>query len=254
MDICGRCDLIDVHCHIDLYSEPEQQLASSQRQGHTIIAVTNLPSHWKVGQPYFHGLKRIRQAVGFHPLLVHQHTSRERHLFQEIVQQCSYIGEVGLDNSSEGRESFQKQVQSFEFVLRTIENQPKFLSIHSRSADKETLRLLKEFRRKQAVFHWYTGSLSVAEEILEQDHFFSINPAMIRGRKGQDLLKILPRTSVLTETDGPHISHGGTAIKPGEVSSVYDYLADLWESSESEVFFQVQQNLTTILSKLKQSS
>lgn len=254
MDSCRWCDLIDTHCHIDLYPDPEQQLASSQRQGHTIIAVTNLPSHWKVGEPYFRGLKRIRQAVGFHPLLVQQHTSRERHLFEEIVRQCSYIGEVGLDNSPEGRGSFQRQMQSFEFVLRTIENQSKFLSIHSRSADKETLRLLKEFRRKQAVFHWYTGSLSVAEEILEQDHFFSINPAMIRSHKGQELLKILPRTAVLTETDGPHISHGRMKIKPGDVSSVYDYLADLWDLSESEVSFQIQQNLTTILSRLKQSN
>lgn len=253
MDRCGRCDLIDAHCHIDLYPEPEKQLAYSQRQGHTIIAVTNLPSHWKLGEPYFRGPKRIRQAVGLHPLLAQEHTIQERNLFQSIAQRCSYVGEVGLDYSPEGRESFQRQLESFEFVLQTIENQPKFLSIHSRSADGETLRLLTQFRRRQAVFHWYTGSLSMAEKILEQNHFFSINPAMIRGRKGQELLKILPRTSVLTETDGPHINHAGMTIKPGEVNSVYEYLSDLWDLSESEVFSQIQQNLTTILSSLKQS-
>lgn len=247
MDSCGRCDLIDAHCHIDLYPEPEQQLASSQRQGHTIIAVTNLPSHWKVGEPYFRSLKRIRQAVGFHPLLVQEHTRQERHLFQDIVQQCSYVGEVGLDHSAKGRGSFQKQLESFEFVLKTIENQPKFLSIHSRGAEKETLRLLTEFGRKQAIFHWYTGTISVAEDILASNHYFSINPAMIKTRKGQALIDMLPKSCVLTETDGPHIQEGGQSIKPGEVHAVVEYLARIWNEEVRSVVGQIEKNLSSIL-------
>jgi len=37
--------MIDAHCHIDLYPNPEKLLRELDKQGITVISVTNLPSH-----------------------------------------------------------------------------------------------------------------------------------------------------------------------------------------------------------------
>ena len=88
--------------------------------------------------------------------------------------------------SREGRETRNKLLNSFQFVLRCLNNEPKFVTIHSRQAESAVLELLKYEYPHPVVFHWYSGTLNTLESAIQAGHFFSINPAMVRSTKGRN--------------------------------------------------------------------
>lgn len=45
--------MLDTHCHIDLYKNPEEILKECIKENLTVISMTNLPSHFEKGYPYF---------------------------------------------------------------------------------------------------------------------------------------------------------------------------------------------------------
>lgn len=65
--------MIDTHCHIDLYKNPIKILQECENAGITVLAMTNLPSHFEMGYPHILPFKRIRLALGMHPLHAEQH-------------------------------------------------------------------------------------------------------------------------------------------------------------------------------------
>src|SRR5579862_1287908 len=123
--------MLDAHCHIDLYPEPSAVADRAEHAGVFTIAVTNLPSAFKRSQPHVALRRRMRLALGLHPLLAEQHNN-ERNAFLSLIDATSFIGEIGLDFSREGKPTAELQIESFEFVLRALAGKPKFVSIHSR--------------------------------------------------------------------------------------------------------------------------
>jgi TatD DNase family protein len=61
-----------------------------------------------------------------------------------------------VDFSSEGFSTKEKQLHSFQFAMETISNTNKIVSLHSRRAEKEVLEVLKRYKIKNAIFHWYS--------------------------------------------------------------------------------------------------
>lgn len=163
--------MIDVHCHFDMARNPEKYILDNEKKNITTIGMTNLPSHFQMGANHLRNYRYIRLALGLHPLRAKDH-AKEYSKFAEYVKQTSYIGEVGLDFSREGLPTKETQLESFDYVLNCIKGQKKILSIHSRRAEKETLELLLEKKIENAIFHWYSGSLSVIKMIIDSGYFF----------------------------------------------------------------------------------
>jgi TatD DNase family protein len=69
--------MLDTHCHVDLYKQPSAVADRAERAGVFTILVTNLPSAYERSRPYVAQRRRIRLALGLHPLLADQH-ARER--------------------------------------------------------------------------------------------------------------------------------------------------------------------------------
>lgn len=242
--------IIDTHCHIDLYANPKQILQDSVKANITVLAMTNLPSHFEVGLPYILPLKKIRLALGMHPLYAEQH-NREFPTFLKNLHKTSYIGEVGLDFSREGFPTKEIQISTFEKVLAAISTQKKILSIHSRRAEKEVLALLVEYRIKSAIFHWYSGPLNLIDEITKLGYFLSINPTMTKSASGRKIISKIPKQFVLTETDGPFIDENNVPIKPGQVQTVITFLANEWMLSEEKVKMIIRDNFMRIIAQIK---
>ena len=93
--------IIDTHCHFDMMSQPEAYIRQKELAGDIVIGMTNLPSHFEMGFPYVKEFRHIRLALGLHPLLATE-SKKEMPLFKRLVNQTSYIGEIGLDFSKEG--------------------------------------------------------------------------------------------------------------------------------------------------------
>jgi TatD DNase family protein len=238
--------MIDTHCHVDLYPKPTEVAAGADRAGVLTIIVTNLPSAFDRSYPHVQSFRKIRLALGLHPLVAQKHSS-ERKRFKELIDKTSYIGEIGLDFSREGYSTKGIQIESFRFILQNLQGKPKFITLHSRQAESAVLDILEEEKRSPVVFHWYSGSLETLRRALLQGHFFSINPAMLNSHKGQRIIESLPPERVLTESDGPFVKVGNRAALPSDVALVESHLAILWKMKRHDVNTKIKDNLLELL-------
>ncbi|TAN00438.1 MAG: TatD family deoxyribonuclease [Chitinophagaceae bacterium] len=244
--------MIDAHCHIDLYKRPEDILNECEALDMTVLAMTNLPSHFEVGYPFFLERKKIRLALGMHPLYAKYHEN-EFPSFIRNTSKTSYIGEIGLDFSQEGIATKEIQLKTFKRLLFELTGKKKILSIHSRRAEKEVLEHLIGYQIKSAIFHWYSGSLSLISKIYSAGFFFSINPAMIRSKTGQSIISQIPMDYVLTESDGPFIQNDGEVIKPRDISLVITYLSSIWQLPQSAIQEKINSNFHRLINTIKSS-
>lgn len=245
--------MLDTHCHIDLYPNPFAIAREVEKRGILTIAVTNLPSHFEMGQPHLRGFRKIRPALGLHPLMA-EHHERERKKFKQIFSKTSYIGEIGLDFSKVGQDTKDIQIKSLCFIFKQIQDRPRFVSLHSRSAESKMLELLEEFNIQGAVFHWYSGSLTVLDQAVRSGHYFSINPAMIRSKKGRNIIDRIPLDRILTESDGPHIQLRNQSVKPIDIKGVLEVLGGIWGMSFQEVDGQVWSNFMKLLAPIREQA
>ena len=197
--------MIDTHCHFDMMPNPEAYVRQKENAGDIVIGMTNLPSHFQIGQPFVMHYKHIRLGLGFHPLLAAENKN-ELALFKRLIDGTSYIGEIGLDFSKEGYASKEEQIIVLKEILTTLRGKRKIVSVHSRRAEKELLELLGEFNIENVIFHWYSGSVSLIPAILERGYYFSINEAMTLSHSGKSIIDKIPQDRVLMETDAPYNS------------------------------------------------
>lgn len=242
--------IIDTHCHIDLYPNPRKVLQDCVKANITLLAMTNLPSHFEIGYSHFQSLRKIRLALGMHPLMADFH-KKEFDLFLKNINKTSYIGEIGLDFSKEGYETKDIQLASFNRILKLVSDKKKILSLHSRKAENEVFELLIQYKIQYAIFHWYSGGLNLIKNISDAGYYFSINPAMIKSISGQKIISKIPRENILTETDGPFICKGNLPLIPGEIEEVLDYLSKIWNINIDEVQNIINVNFKRLISNLK---
>ena len=238
-----------MHCHLDRYGDPRKVASEAERAGVTIVAVTNLPSHFLLGREPASMLKNVRLSLGLHPLLA-PHSERERSLFAQLVSATSYIGEVGLDFSRDGQKTRQEQIASFEFVLDLVKLNGKIISIHSRRAEEVVLSLLQNSSISAATFHWFSGTDDVVRKVLDAGHFLSVNSAMLKSERTRALLARVPPSRCLLETDGPYTVTGTQKSRPAHVHHVVSELSDVWRMSVDEVQEQIQGNFVEMLRSL----
>lgn len=244
--------MLDAHCHLDLYSDPSQTAADADKAGVFTVFVTNLPSAFDVSYPHTRQFRRVRIALGLHPLTADLHSERELARFKELVGKTSFIGEVGLDFSREGLATRERQLASFRFVLRCLQDRVKFVTIHSRQAEAAVLDLLDEHYRHPVVFHWYTGTTRSLDLAISRGDFFSINPSMLRSAKGRNIIARIPRGRTLTESDGPFINVGQRNVVPADVELVERGLAEMWGEDPLAVRHVVAKNFQALVKPLKE--
>ena len=194
--------IIDTHCHFDMMPHPEAYISAKEKAGDIVIGMTNLPSHFRMGQPHLRLFKHVRLALGVHPLLASENKN-ELPLFNSLLDLTSYIGEIGLDFSKEGLSTKGDQVFVLRKLLEKLEGKKKIISVHSRKAEKELFNLLCEYNINNVIFHWYSGPIDLIPSIISKGYYFSINEAMSISKNGRAIIKEIPRNRILTESDAP---------------------------------------------------
>jgi len=241
--------MIDTHCHIDLYDDPIQVANECEKLGIITIGMTNLPSHFEMGFNHLLTFKKVRLALGMHPLHAESH-KKEFPSFIRNISKTSYIGEIGLDFSREGIATKEIQIQTFTQILLALAGQNKILSLHSRKAEREILKLLIEHDIKLAIFHWYSGPVSLIDEMVRAGYFFSINTAMIKSKSGQEIISRIPMEHLLTESDGPFIGINDRPVRPVDLKLVLQYLSVVRNISIDIVQKTIDQNFASLITSL----
>lgn len=242
--------MIDSHCHIDLYNNPNLIAQKAEKFNVRTIAVTNLPSHFEIGRIHLLSYRKVRIALGLHPLYADEH-DKELPKFTKLMKKTSYIGEVGLDFSSKGIKTKDIQLKSFKFILESIKNENKILNLHTRGAEETVFRLLKEYNIKNAIFHWYTGSLTLIDKIIESGYFFSVNISMAKSQKGKRIIEKIPIDKLLTETDGPFISIKRKPIEPTDNKMLLFMLQEIRNIPAEIIERQIDKNFNNLLQRIK---
>lgn len=244
--------MIDFHCHLDLYPDPFSVAARCREEDDLyVLSVTTTPSAWPKSRTLAGDSSRIRVALGLHPQLAHERAS-ELGLFDELLKQNKYVGEIGLDGGPELRRHQNKQKQVFDHVLASCSKAGgKILSIHSRRAASAVLESLALHPDAGApVLHWFSGTPSELERAIQQKCWFSVGAAMMSSSKGRALVERMPRDRVLTETDGPFAEVAGIALMPWNVSEAESQLCEIWQVSADQGRADLRMNLQRLLTAI----
>ena len=71
---------------------------------------------------------------------------------------------------------------------------------------------------------------------------------MVRSAKGLELLRAMPRSRVLTETDGPFaLSGSGTPLQPAEVAPAQVAIGTAWGVSDQDAEAELLCNFKTLV-------
>ena len=226
---------VDLHCHLDLYPEPVAAVRRCQEMGAYVLSVTTTPKAWRGTLAISKGAPRIRTSLGFHPQIAHQRIG-ELPLFEGLLPETRYVGEVGLDGSPECKPHWREQLKVFDQVLKfAAAAGGRIFTVHSRRAASDVLDALD--RRPDAgvhVLHWFTGSKAELARAADMGCWFSVGPAMLASKRGQELAALMPPDRVLTETDGPFAAMNKIPLQPGEVGRAVWGLAAAWGIEEEE--------------------
>ncbi|MFA4996407.1 MAG: Qat anti-phage system TatD family nuclease QatD [Patescibacteria group bacterium] len=221
---------IDTHCHLDLYKDYKSVIEDSKANETLVLAVTSTPSVFKQDSALFDDNNNIITSLGLHPQIAEQY-AQQINLFEELLPNTQFIGEVGIDDPKNT-----KQIEIFKRILKAAATYgDKIISVHSRNSANEVVPIIGSAYPGHIIMHWYSGSFKLLRESINNGYLFSINPAMVISKTGQQIISSLPLDCILTETDGPFTKIGERNTVPANVQIVIEYLAKVHNKTTEEI-------------------
>ena len=245
--------IIDTHAHICdpvFDNDRSQVLARAGDAGITaVIAVGEDLSNARknIGLAADHPV--LRPAAGLYPTIIDGAKAEEMHGFiRKERAGLVAVGEVGLDFwivKEESAKELQKEIfKGFISLARELDLP---LNVHSRSAGRHAVALLLECNAAKVQMHAFDGKASAALPALEAGYFFSIPPSVVRSRQKQKLVKKLPLSHLLVESDSPVLGPDpNRRNEPGNVSISIKAISELKNISTQEVMEAVLENTQTL--------
>lgn len=148
------------------------------------------------------------------------------------------LGECGLDGHWVGESTFAEQERVFEaFIAMALEfDLP--LIIHTRKRELRAMEILRHHQVKRVNFHCYGGKVKAALDAAHNEGWWFSIPANARHSEAfTKMLKQLPESCILTETDAPYLSATkGHRSEPADVVGTVQYLAELkgWKTEQAQ--------------------
>ena len=255
----------DAHCHIQLsdYDADRAEVIARMTEaevGGLVVGVDSASS--KVAVELVRGSETLFAAVGLHPNDTDEPFNHE--LFDTLAQDpvVRAIGECGLDYYRPGEPDAVKKIQRdiFEAQIELAVKYDKPLMIHSRpskgtqDAYHDTVDLLRSKKaeygdRLRGDMHFFVGGIEEAKSFVELDFTMSYTAVITFTSDYDEVIRYIPLTHVLSETDSPYVAPAPNRGKRNEPTAVRDVVAAMARirgQDEEEVRKAVLLNATRI--------
>ncbi len=195
----------------------------------------------------------LRPAAGLYPTILDPAQADEMQAFIRNERSSLFaIGEVGLDFwivKEDAEKEIQKEIFKSFIELSKELNLP--LNVHSRSAGRHAVALLLECSAAEVQLHAFDGKASAAMPAVEAGYYFSVPPSVVRSRQKQKLVKNLPLSCILVETDSPVLGpEPKERNEPANITVSIKAIAELKNVSEGQVIEAVAENTRTLYRNL----
>lgn len=252
--------MIDSHAHLsypDIKNDLDEKLRLAKLAGitHILTISTNMSSmieNIQIANKY----DNIFSSIGVHPSHFDDNYDLNELIEMSKMEEVIAIGEVGLDYHYLNEFPKESQLKLFQDMLSLSNSINLPYIFHSRECFDDIFDIIAEYPIKSAVFHCYADTLENAKKILDLGFYISFS-GIVTFKNSEDLrniAKYVPKDKFLIETDCPYLTpvpYRGKTNEPAFVSLVAECLAELRQTTVSEISEITTQNFFQLFSKAK---
>jgi len=248
----AKLGLADTHCHLDFPEfdqDRDEVIRRARLEGVDLII--------NIGSSLSGSIKSIElskqydfiyASIGIHPHEADRFDDKQEAALNGLLktEKVVAIGEIGLDyylpagRQGKNYSKPQNQASLFKALLAFAKNFNLPLVIHTRNAQEDTLRILREAMPVRAVVHCFSADEYFLKECLDLGFFvsFTCNITYKKADNLRELVKIVPLERIFLETDAPFLApeeFRGRRNEPKHVKELAYEIARIKEISPVEV-------------------
>lgn len=251
---------IDSHCHLDfpeLATDQANVLARARNAG--VVGIVNINTKRRDFEKTCATAQRYGEvfcSFGIHPH--HVAEPGEGASTEEIINFAQApkvvgLGETGLDYHYDFAPRTLQQ-EAFRRHIRAAKACDLPVIIHTREAEEDTLKIMKEEGPFKGVLHCFSSKRYLAKEGLKLGLYVSLSGILTfnKSQELRDIVRDLPMERLLIETDSPFLApvpHRGKPCEPAYVARTAETLAKIKGLSAREVGEQTTANFLRLFTK-----
>ena len=205
--------LIDSHAHLlseGFDDDREVLLGELAEQMEAIMECASAPQDFpRVAElvqvyPFLYG------AVGVHPEEIAAWSNQAAEQIAQYLHcpKIQAVGEIGLDYywAENPPRPFQQEIFRRQLALAQELDMP--VIVHDREAHGDSLAIVKEFPGVRGVFHCYSGSAEMAQELIKLGWYLGFDGPITykNARRAAEVAAVTPLERMVVETDSPYLS------------------------------------------------
>lgn len=247
--------LVDAHIHLSdaEYAKCTDELVVDAKCSNVVALVSNSMdfetsiASIKLAERY-PGV--IYPALGVHPWNVNVLKEKELEETLKLISEQGQkkaivaIGEIGLDYKYE--KIWNEQLMVFDKMLRSAEKLALPVIVHSRGTTAQIVDMLPSYNLKRVLLHWFSHPMSALDKAMEHGYFITEGPPVAYSHGIRDVVKKVPLTNLLTETDGPvtyrKLPFNGQLTRPSFIRAVVEAVAKVKNMTVVDVAEQIARN------------
>jgi TatD DNase family protein len=247
---------IDVHCHLDQLTFEEQ---NRELKNHRVIGVAvNYQSGKNLLELQNQYPQNVKLCLGIHPEypdFFHEYDLVEKQI-RENKDRIAGIGEIGLPyfnllnmNSEEKNRIKKKASELFENFVRLAAELNLPVNLHCiEDCLPESIKILKKYDIKNALFHWFEGDEKSLAEIKLAGWKISVSPDLLANADYlSHITTIAPqiRDIFTLESDGPWEYDGKRGV-PSMIHDTASTLANIFHMTKQEILAIADKNAESV--------
>lgn len=237
-----KAKFIDTHCHLDFPEFDQDRDEVIQRALLSgidcIINVGSSIEGSKNSSDMALKYGSVYATVGVHPHEADTAGKDAVSIIEALAKKDKVvaIGEIGLDYYKNYSQP-ENQRNLFISLIRLAKNLGKPVVLHSRQAEEDTLKIVKDFLPLRCVVHCFSGDDAFVEKCLNLGFFisFTCNITFKKAENLRKVVKVAPLERIMLETDSPYLSPEGFRGKRNEPNFVKNVALEIARIKEIDL-------------------